>query len=122
MTACAEIAGVSLPQDRFIDGMNPLPVLFGETKNSPHATLYFKYLNYAALLWGDYKIIREEEEGEWQLYDLTSDISEANNLAPQEEAIVKKMAAAYEQQEQEIQSYLMIEGSFQLGKKSNSIH
>ena len=101
--AAAKLAGAELPQDRFIDGKNPLPVLTGETSASPHASLFFQYENYDALLWGDYKIIREGPEQSWQLFNLKQDISESNNLASERPDLVKKMNEPFQLKQQEIQ-------------------
>src|SRR5690625_1759290 len=46
--ASVKLAEGQLPLDRFIDGKNPLPILTGETTQSPHASLFFQYRNYAA--------------------------------------------------------------------------
>ena len=110
--AIANIAGAPLPQDRFIDGINFLPVLTGLTDVSPHPTLFFEYSNFAALHWGNWKIIREGPELDWQLYNLKDDISETTNLASQRKDLVKKLSAAYNLQKEEIESYLEIEDSF----------
>lgn len=111
--ACAKLANAPLPQDRFIDGKNPLPVLTGATSWSPHATLFFEYRNYNALLWGDWKILREDPEADWQLYNLVTDISESNDQAEVHPDIVRKLDAAFNQKQQEIIHYLEIEHQFQ---------
>ena len=111
--ACAKLAQADLPQDRFIDGKNPLPVLTGESPHSPHATLFFEYRNFSALHWGDWKIIREGEEEEWQLYNLENDISETTNLAKSQPKITSKLSAAFDQKQKEIIHYLEIEKEFQ---------
>lgn len=110
--ACAKLANAEMPRDRFIDGKNPLPVLFGETVHSPHATLFFEYRNFAALHWDDCKIIREGPEEPWQLYNLKKDISETTNLAEERKEIVDKLRGAFEQKKKEVESYLKIETSF----------
>ncbi|NND33386.1 MAG: sulfatase-like hydrolase/transferase, partial [Saprospiraceae bacterium] len=109
---CAKLAGVELPQDRFIDGKNMLPVLMGSTSHSPHATLYFEYESFAALHWGNWKIIREAPDSNWQLYNLRDDISENKNLAQQRTDLVNKLSAAFEQQKMEIERYHLIEHTF----------
>lgn len=110
--ACALLAGAELPQDRFIDGKNPLPVLTGRTDHSPHATLFFEYEKSAAFHWGNWKIIRESPEEEWQLYNLGDDISESSNLAGQHIDLVKKLSTGFDFKKEEIQNYLKIEGTF----------
>ncbi|WP_236971481.1 sulfatase-like hydrolase/transferase [Membranihabitans marinus] len=109
----AKLAGAQLPQDRFIDGENILPNLTGQNKYSPHATLFFEYKNFSALHWGDWKIIREGADEDWQLYNLKSDQAESQNKAAQEPKIVDKLAAAFQLKQEEIDSYLEIEDSFQ---------
>lgn len=109
---CAKLAGAELPQDRFIDGMNLLPVLTGETKYSPHATLFFEYENFAALHWGNWKIIRDDSTNDWQLFNLSDDIAEENNLAGQRKDLVKKLSQAFNLKKEEIQNYLKIEETF----------
>ncbi len=111
--ACAKLGKAPLPEDRFIDGMNPLPVLMGETTYSPHATLFFEYKNFSALHWGDWKIIREEDQEPWQLYNLAEDPGESINAAEDHPQIVSKLAAAFDQRQQEIIHYLEIEPQFQ---------
>jgi len=112
LPACVKLAGTELPQDRFIDGKNPLPVMTGETLYSPHATLFFEYRNFAALHWGNWKIIRENPESEWHLYNLKEDISENRNMAEKRKDLVKKLSAAYLLKKEEIQNYLRIEETF----------
>jgi len=110
--ACTKLARAELPQDRFIDGINFLPVLTGETDYSPHATLFFEYRNYDALHWGNWKIIREDSEEEWQLYNLKNDISETVNFAEERNDLVKKLSAAFNFKKEEIENYLKLEESF----------
>lgn len=110
--ACAKLANAELPKDRFIDGMNPLPALCRATTYSPHATLFFEYRNFAALLWDDWKIIKEDPKEEWQLFNLKKDLSETTNLASERKDIVKKLSSAFEQKKREIKSYLEIEPAF----------
>ena len=102
--AFAELAGAELPQDRFIDGKNPLPVLKGEEEISPHNTMFFQYEEYDALHWGDWKIIRENSDEPWQLYNLRDDISESNNLASERPEVVQKLDRSFSEQLEEIES------------------
>ncbi len=117
--ACAKIAGVEMPKDRFIDGKNPLPVLTGQSIHSPHATLFFEYRNFAALHWGNWKIIREGQEEDWQLYNLKEDISETTDLAGKRKDIVAKLSGAFEQKKSEMENYSKIEDLFRDFKQEN---
>lgn len=110
---CAKLARATMPQDRFIDGKNMLPNLTGLNSHSPHETLFFQYKNYDALHWGDWKIIRENPEEPWQLFNLKSDLSESVNHAGKREDLVQKLSASFKLQKDEIENYLKIEDLFQ---------
>jgi len=105
----AKLANAPMPKDRYIDGRDPLPVLTGKTVHSPHASLYFKYQSHSALIWGDYKILREKPDEDWKLFNLTKDISESQNLALDFPDLVKKLVDSYKLTEEEIVSYLELE-------------
>lgn len=120
--ATASLAGAGLPQDRFIDGKDPLPVLTGQTTASPHASLFFQYRNHAALIWGDYKIVREDPDEPWQLFNLQEDISESNNLASEQPDLVEKLSEPFNLKQAEIQSYLEREAKQQALKQKSVMH
>jgi arylsulfatase A-like enzyme len=106
MQAAASLAQAELPQDRYYDGRNPLPVLTGATKHSPHASMFFKYKGQEALIWGDYKIFRESNEEPWKLFNLREDIGETNDLAEKRPDLVKKLEEPFKLTEAEIKSDL----------------
>lgn len=106
MQAAANLAEAELPQDRYYDGRNPLPVLTGATKHSPHASMFFKYKGQEALIWGDYKILRESNEEPWKLFNLREDIGETNDLAEKSPDLVKKLEEPFKLTEAEIKSDL----------------
>ncbi len=95
LVTTAEISGAALPKDRILDGRNMLPVLTGKTNKSPHREFYFEYGKHAALRKGKWKIVRTSKNQAWQLYDLSVDISESNNLAEQEKTVVKELVAIF---------------------------
>jgi arylsulfatase A-like enzyme len=81
-TAC-ELAGIK-PSDRSIDGISYLPTLFGKGKQKEHDVLYWE-LNEGegpiqAVRVGDMKAVKYMGKS-IELYDLSNDISETNNLA-----------------------------------------
>ena len=63
-----------------IDGVDLLPYLKGTNKNRPHETLFWKKEVRLAYREGDWKLIRFADRPA-ELYDLSKDISELNNLA-----------------------------------------
>ena len=71
------LAGVSPGGKR--DGVNLMPFLRGEAKGRPHDTLFWRIGNKSALRDDDWKILRNQGK-EWELYDLSSDISESVDL------------------------------------------
>jgi ABC-type phosphonate transport system ATPase subunit len=66
----------------------------GKTTQLPERPLFWRVGKKNALRLGDWKLIRDGKE--WQLYDLTHDISETRNLASQEPARVQQMSALWD--------------------------
>ena len=98
MVACVELSQAKLPQDRRIDGKNPLPVLL-EGADSPHESFFFSYRSHAALRRGDWKIVREKPTNSWQLFNLTTDLAEQNDLAESKPAGVTRLATEFKQRQ-----------------------
>ncbi|MBU2870739.1 sulfatase-like hydrolase/transferase [Colwellia sp. E2M01] len=63
-----------------IDGVNLLPYINNENLNRPHQTLYWKKENRAAIRDGDWKLLRFPDRPA-ELYNLTIDVGEKDNLA-----------------------------------------
>ena len=101
LTACAELAGARLPDDRIYDGKNPLPVLTKGAK-SPHESFFFIYRNHAALRMGDWKIVREKPTHPWQLFNLSRDIGEQTNLATQRPEKLKQLTTEFTRWQQDV--------------------
>jgi len=99
----ANLAGGKVPTDRIIDGKDPLPVLTGKTRVSPHETFFFQFEEHAALRWGDWKIVRTKFNQPWQLFNLKDDISEAKNKALERPDLVEKLYSAFILKREEIQ-------------------
>lgn len=79
----AELAGASIPGD--IDGVSIVPTLLGEqTAGRPqtkHEYLYWEIGSQTAVRMGHWKAIQPRKNAAWELYDLSQDVSETNNLA-----------------------------------------
>jgi arylsulfatase B len=78
------------------DGVDLLPYLAAGNCNRPHDVLYWRMGSgtKAALRCGDWKLVcHEAHEGErnWELYDLATDMSEANNLASRHRDLTTKL-------------------------------
>lgn len=63
-----------------IDGVNLLPYLNNQNSDRPHQTLYWKKENRAAIRDGDWKLLRFPDRPA-ELYNLSTDIAENDNLA-----------------------------------------
>ena len=79
----AEILGVRLSPKRPLDGISLLPLLTGDgpDERPGHSALPFLFGKAAALHAGSLKVIRPKQDGKWELYDLSSDPQESENLA-----------------------------------------
>ncbi|WP_233267502.1 sulfatase [Paraglaciecola sp. L3A3] len=73
-----------------LDGVDLLPYLQGERATRPHQTLFWKKENRGVIRDGDWKLLRFPDRPA-ELYDLSNDISEQNNLAAQQPAVVKDL-------------------------------
>ena len=84
-----ELAGLTHPKDKPLDGESLLPLIQGTGKLDRDA-IYFHYPNYAwhrsnrlgsAIRVGDHKLIERFDDGSVELFNLKNDLRERNNLA-----------------------------------------
>ncbi len=102
LVGSAKLAGAVIPEGLELDGKDPLPVLLGKTRESPHTEFFFQYEKHAALRAGDWKIVRTKPDEHWQLYNLKEDLSETNNRAQEKPGIVKELDEAFNSRQKEI--------------------
>ena len=82
-----EMAGLPLKPQQHIDGVSLTPLLRGK-KSLDRKAIFWHYPHYSnqgsgpagAVRAGDYKLIEFYEDGRLELYNLTEDVSEKNNL------------------------------------------
>lgn len=74
------------------DGVNLMPYIKGEKKEAPHPVLYWRRGVAAAIREGNWKLIRVETNP-ILLFDLSKDLSETVNVAPQNPEVVKHLLA-----------------------------
>jgi len=95
----AELAGAPVPKD--IDGLSILPELLGEDvvgrKQQQHEYLYWEFFDQQAVRMGNWKAVKPRRKKQWELYDLSRDISEKNDLAAEHPEVLAKMKAFAEQ-------------------------
>lgn len=93
-TLC-EVAHTEPPED--IDGITFAPTLLGEGEQRTHDYLYWEFPAYGfqqAVRMGDWKAVRaavNEGDPEFELYDLSSDVSESRNVAGEHPEVVDQI-------------------------------
>lgn len=97
LPTCVAAAGGKVDPAWKLDGVNLLPYLKGENTGKPHETLYWRFGKQWAIRYGDWKLVAGNGGGpEPGLYNLASDISEANDLTAKQPEKVKELLALYE--------------------------
>ena len=94
LPTAAEISGTS--QTVKTDGTSVLPTLLGESQNLGDRFLYWEFFERGfqqAARWRDWKFVRRKQKANVELYDLSKDISESNNVAADHPQITKKFVA-----------------------------
>ncbi len=77
----AAVAGVALPQDRVIDGVDLMPFLTGEVGGDPHQTLFWRSGHYRTVIDQGWKLqVSARPERVW-LFDLENDPYERRDLS-----------------------------------------
>ena len=96
-TAC-EVAGITAPEDT--DGISYLPTLLGHSTQQQHDYLYWEFYERGgkqAARMGRWKGVRlkvsQDRNGPLELYDLSEDLSETQDVAAQHPNIIEKMEA-----------------------------
>jgi len=97
LPTCAELAGVESVAG--VDGLSMAPTLLGEVeRQAEHEYLYWEFYEQGgkqALRWGDWKgvrlDVRRDREGPIELYDLSEDLGESNDVASQHPRVVKRI-------------------------------
>jgi arylsulfatase A-like enzyme len=102
-------AGVTVPSEAKLDGVNLLPFILGEQSGPPHEALYWRFGRQMALRKGDWKLVKaptiaagpgqlagKSAPTGGQLYNLKLDIGEKNNLAEKYPEKASELAAIWQ--------------------------
>lgn len=84
------VAGGDAKKIKDIDGVDLIPYVTGENKSDPHELLFWKKENRGVVRQGDWKMLRYPDRPA-ELYNITKDISESNNLAHKHPEKVREM-------------------------------
>ncbi len=101
MATCLDVAGVQYPAQFNgrtvlpLAGKSLLPVLRGQQREG-HESVCWSTSGSRAVRVGSWKLVAAKG-GPWELYDMTSDRTELNNLASQDAGRVEVMAKIFEQ-------------------------
>jgi hypothetical protein len=115
MATCADILGAKLPHTAGEDSVSYLPVLLGQAKQPVRDSLVHHSINGSfAIRQGQWKLELCGGSGGWsaprpgspaeknlpttQLYDLSRDIGETNNLAAAHPELIERLTKLLEQQ------------------------
>jgi arylsulfatase A-like enzyme len=99
-STAAAAAGVSVPGDRVIDGVDLIPFVKGADPGFPHDTLFWRTGYYQSVLKRDtitgdfWKMQVNDIPDKVWLYNLTADPTEQNNLADTQPTKVAELQAA----------------------------
>ncbi len=106
MATFGDLINSDVPPDT--DGISFLPTLLGKDKQKEHEFLFWAFPGYGgqiAIRMGEWKVLRKnlknEEKPTLELYNLTNDPQEMNNLADGYPEIIKKAARIFEKEYQD---------------------
>jgi arylsulfatase A-like enzyme len=97
-TACSEAGAKANPD---FDGVNLIKHLTAADTTSPHDALYWRFGPQKAIRKGKWKLVDWRDFGTkqnsgWQLYDLSKDIGEKNDLAKSQPETVAELSTAWD--------------------------
>jgi len=99
MATCVNISGAAYPKVfngeniKPMEGASLVPVFEGKTLD--REAIYWEHETNRAVRMGDWKLVAKVHKGNWELYNLSKDRSELNNLTAKHPERVKEMAAAW---------------------------
>jgi arylsulfatase A-like enzyme len=98
-TAVANCAGATAPKQ--VEGVDLIPFLTGTDAGTPHKTLFWRQGGKTSLRYCDWKLVRmgkkfQAGKAQWELYDLSKDLSEETNLAKTQPQRLNKLVEMWE--------------------------
>ena len=104
-TAAANSEGVIAPE--LVEGVDLVPFVTGKKKGIPHETLFWRQGGKYGLRHGDWKIVRmggrrSPGKSQWELYNLSEDLSEETNLAQSKPERLTELVERWEKMNSEM--------------------
>jgi arylsulfatase len=96
MATCLDLAKAPYPKDKIpVEGVSLSPAFSGQTlgRGKP---IFFEHEGNRAVRSGPWKLVAKGVNGKWELYNISKDRTEMNNLAEQHPDRVRSMAAQYD--------------------------
>jgi arylsulfatase A-like enzyme len=100
MATCLELTGAKYPEE--FNGRKITPLegkslvsIFNGQQHQSHQAIFWEHEGNRAVREGDWKLVALNN-GAWELYDISKDRAELNNLAEKEPQRVKRMAEMYD--------------------------
>jgi arylsulfatase A-like enzyme len=100
MATCVDVSGAKYPTE--FKG-EPIPPMEGRSlvpafNNKPikRDAIYWEHEGNAAVRVGDWKLVRFQRKGDWELYNMKADRTELHDLAAEQPERVKEMATKWE--------------------------
>jgi len=87
MPTLADLTAASCPQT---DGLSFAPTLLAKAGQQAHDHLYWEYRDQRAVRMGDWKAYKRGNR-DWELYDLSRDVEEKQNIAGQHPDVLRKL-------------------------------
>lgn len=100
MATCCDVAGATYPQTHNgkrivpLEGKSLLPILHGKQRKG-HDALFWEHEGNRAVRMDKWKLVSRRPL-RWELYDMSADRTEMNNLASENSDLVKKMTGMYD--------------------------
>ena len=89
MPTLAQLASAEPPRN---DGISIVPTLLGqERRQQKHKYLFWGGAGTRAVRMGKFKAVKPDKKKPWELYDLSTDIGETNNIASEHPAVVNRI-------------------------------
>ena len=117
MPTLADIAKTDAPET---DGITILPTLLSKDRQKNHDYMYWEYYKQTALRMGQWKLYRKDKKSSWELYDLSNDIEELNDVSDKNPDILKQMIALTEEAHEPIRPGIIYDKELALKDRPKS--